>query len=404
MDYRRLNSVSDVQRFPLPRIDDLVDQLSTAHFFSSLDLKAGYHQMPMRAKDSPLTSFVTPDGQFEWTGKGTPFGLSGAPASFQRLMASVLGNLNWKAALCYLDDVLVWGTTWKQHCDRLQLVLAKFREAGAMLNPDKCKFGVREVDFLGHVIKDGKISMGLSRQQALLNTPRPDTIPLLRRALGAFAFVQRWIPGMSQIAKPLHELVSDCKGKKIVWTPEAIEAFELLKIQVANPPVLHLPNFDKPFVLITDASDVGTGAMLAQRNSDRALAPIAFHHHTLSQSERNYSTTERELLAVVKAIEKFRVYLLSREFELITDHSALRWLNTLDVNDVKGRRGRWIEFLQQFQFQSYHRPGKSPELSMADYLSRVGHGELAASLQCLAKCASESVDWGELIPLLRGRP
>ena len=200
MEYRRLNADSHPQHHPLPLIDDLVDQLTEAQFFSTADLKCGYYQMPMRREDAAKTAFVTPDGQYEWTGQGTPFGLSGAPATFQRLMSAILGELNWTAALCYLDDVLVWGRSWTEHNSRLREVLSKLRSAGVLLNPDKCCFGVREVEFLGHVIAAGTMRISEARTQSLLRTPKPTTVTMLRKAMGAFSYVQRWIPGMATIA------------------------------------------------------------------------------------------------------------------------------------------------------------------------------------------------------------
>ena len=344
IDYRALNAQSFDQHHPIPRIDDLIDRLGEAKYFSSLDLKSGYYQMPLREEDSDLTGFVTPDGQFQWTGRGTPFGLSGAPASFQRLMSGALGSLNWQVALCYLDDILVWGATWTEHMQRLRLVLQRLQEVGMLLNPEKCTFGVRRIEFLDHVIGEGMLSISDARREALINTPKPTTVTMQRKALGAFSYVQRWIPGMADIAKPLYDLL-DKDGKKLLkWTPETTAAFERLKKQVARPPALYLPDFTRRFVLVTDASTVGTGAMLAQLDRfkpDGRLNPVAFFHHILSSSERNYSTTDRELLAIVLAVKKFRVYLAGKRFDLITDHRALSWINeSLDLNDVGGRRGR----------------------------------------------------------------
>ena len=179
IDYRRLNGLAQPRYHPLPLIDDLVDQLTDAKFFSTVDLKSGYYQMQMREEEASKTSFVTPDGQYEWTGQGTPFGLSGAPATFQRLMTAALSDLNWTAALCYLDEVLVWGRTWKEHTDRLEAVLNKLQKAGALLNPNKCCFGVLKVEFLGHVIIEGTMQLSEARTSALINTPHPCTVTML---------------------------------------------------------------------------------------------------------------------------------------------------------------------------------------------------------------------------------
>ena len=302
-----------------------------------------------------------------------------------------------------MDDILVWGRTWQEHTARLHEVLQRLRDAGALLNPAKCTFGVREIEFLGHTLADGKTFISKALVEALLTTPLPDTKKMLRKALGSFAYVQRWIPGMAEIAKPLHTLLSGDR-QKLIWNAEAEKAFQQLKQQVASPPVMHLPDFRRRFVLVTDASAVGIGANLGQRSKDDGLQPVAFHHHTLSAADRNYGTTDRELLAVVLAVRSFRIYLSSREFELVTDHTALKWLRSMEMDDVYRRRSRWLEFLQQFKFTIVHRPGKSPALSMADYLSRIEHGDLAATLQVLAVSIQEEKGDGmiHLSPMFSG--
>ncbi len=230
-------------------------------------------------------------------------------------------------------------------------------------------FGTEEVNYLGAVIKNGMMSIGEQRTAQLLNIPRPKTVTELKRTLEAFAFVQRWLPGLAGVAKPLYSIVGSTGNKVLRWNETCEEAFSKLKEMVAKAVALRIPRDGLPFVLVTDASDVGTGAMLAQRERE-VLAPVAFFHHTLNEAEVKYNTTEKELLAVVKACAKFRVY-LGKPFELITDHHALRWLQTLSAEDARGRRGRWIDFLQQFEISMVHKKGKNPMMSMADYLSRV---------------------------------
>ena len=326
-----------------------------------------------------MTAFVVPWGQYEWAER-TPFGLHGAGFSFQRMMSAVLGESNFVEALCYLDDVLVWGETWEQHLRRLRSVLEKIREAGLALSPQKCQFGMKTVEYLGAVISNGRISMSEARVQQL-DLPLPRDVHELRRALGSFAYVQRWIPGVADTARPLYNALSKDGRQKLHWTTEMTKAFSKLKQQVSNAVALYVPDFGKPFTLVTDASDVGTGAMLANKDGQH-LKPVGFFHHALSQHERNYSTTEKELLAVVLAVKRFHVYLSNAPFELITDHQALRWLNSLDPFDERGRRGRWIDFLQQFHIRPVHRAGKHPDMTMADYLSRVGPtSDLVASVQ-----------------------
>ena len=372
LDYRGPNSVSaPANLHPIPRMDDLMDRLGDAKFYSTLDAKAGYHQMPLAEEDCEVTAFVVPWGQYEFDGR-TPFGLKGAGYTFQRMMAKILAECNYEEALCYLDDVLVWSTTWDEHLKRLRNVLQKVKNSGLALSFEKCEFGVDEVIFLGTVVHNGMLKMSEKRVEDLRRIERPETVTDLRKAIGAFSFVQQWIPGMAEIAAPLYKMVQGKKYSRLEWNQEADEAFEGLKERVAQAVALRIPNQKKKFTLVTDASGSAVGAMLAQAREDdeSALEPVAFYHHALGKAERNYSTTERELLAVVLGVKRFAVY-LGRPFDLITDHRALQWLDTLDINDRKGRRARWLEYLQEFDITSIHKAGKSPELSIADFLSRV---------------------------------
>ena len=372
IDYRGLNKISSPATLhPIPVIDNLLDRLGTANFFSVLDAKAGYHQMPLKREDSEATAFVVPWGQYEWN-DCTPFGLKGAGYSFQRLMSMVLGECNFTAALCYLDDILVWGKTWREHMDRLRVVLAKIRKAGLALSPNKCKFGVQEVQYLGCVIRKGMLCLSKQRVEQITQIEKPSNVQELQRALGAFAYVQRWIPGLAELAHPLYSAITDKKYSRLKWDEEMDEAFVHIKQAIATATALHIPDYNKEFILVTDSSDRAAGAMLAQRDGedDTLLRPVAYYHHALTKAKQKYDTTEKELLAVVYAVKKYRVY-LSKKFRLITDHRALKWLNTLDMNDQKGRRGRWIEFLQQYDFETIHKSGKSAEMTIADFLSRV---------------------------------
>ena len=229
IDYRRLNSLTINSHYPLPVVDDLLDRLSNAKFFSTLDAKSGYWQMPLRGEDCYKTAFVTPDGQYEWTGRGTPFGLSGAPGSFQRLMTAILGELSWTSALAYLDDVIVWSQTWEEHLRRLGDVFDQFRKAGMKLNAEKCRFGQRKIEFLGHIISSRGLEIDAGRISDLQNIPRPTTVTDLRKALGAFSYLQRYIPGFADIAKPLYQLIEGKKNTVLKWTKEHDNAFLELK-------------------------------------------------------------------------------------------------------------------------------------------------------------------------------
>ena len=318
------------------------------------------------------------DGQYEWTGRGTPFGLSGA-SSFQRLMTAILGELSWNSALAYLDDVIVWSVTWEEHLHRLRDVFDKFRKAGMKLNAEKCRFGQRRIEFLGHVISSRGLEIDAGRVADLQNIARPTTVTELRKAIGAFSYLQRYIPGFADIAKSLYQLTEGKKNTELKWTKEHDDAFLELKRRVTEAPCLKLPDFTQPFWLTTDASNVGIGSQLSQMDNG-VLRPVAFFSRTLRKHERNYTTTSKELLAVVESIKKFRIY-LQNPFTLITDHRAIRWLNSsLDPEKENGRLGRWISYLQSYRFTIVHKPGTSGELSMADYLSRAQSGPITAAV------------------------
>ena len=374
IDYRCTNAKSVTATLhPIPLIEDLLDRLAKAKYFSILDAKSGYHQMPLKEEDSEVTAFVVPWGHYEFAER-TPFGLKGAGYSFQRMMSAILGDSNFIEALCYLDDILVWGETWEIHMKRLKRVeLSKIEEAGLALSASKCKFGLKEVSYLGCKIKEGMLSVNEQRVEQMRKIERPGNVRELRRALvGAFAYVQRWLPGLSEIAKPLYDAITGKPYVRLKWTTEMDIAFSKMKEMISNAVSLNLPDMERRFILVTDCSNVAAGAMLSQEcvSEPGLLKPVAFYHHTLNVSEQKYSATEKELLAVVLSVKKFRVY-LGKDFTLITDHQALKWLESLNPENETGRRGRWLDFLQQFSMVIVPKKGKSPAMSIADYLSRV---------------------------------
>ena len=372
IDYRLTNEKSRTATLhPIPLIDDLIDHLSGAKYFSTLDAKSGYHQMPLKKQDSAATAFVVPWGHYEFAER-CPFGLKGAGYSFQRMMSAVLGSSNFVEALCYLDDILVWGETWEIHIQRLKGVLVKIEKAGLALSATKCRFGSTFVDYLGCRIGQGMIRISEQRVEQLRRIERPKNVRALRSALGAFAYVQRWIPGLSELAKPLYDATTGNPYSRLKWNDEMEWAFAKIKTMIADAVALSIPDMKRKFVLVTDCSNIAAGAMLAQEaeTGENQLFPCAFYHHALSKTESAYSATEKELLAIVLAVKKFRVY-LGKRFKLITDHQALRWLKSLDPENETGRRGRWLDLLQQFDMEIIAKKGKSPEMRIADFLSRV---------------------------------
>ena len=327
--------------------------------------------MPLKSEDSEKTAFVVPWGHYEFSER-TPFGLKGAGYSFQRMMSTILGASNYEDALCYLDDVLIWGETWDVFVKRLRRVLDRIRSSGLALGAGKCKVGVEEVSYLGCTIKHGMVRISEQRVTQIRGIERPANVRGLRSALGAFGYVQRWIPGLAQLARPLYDAITDKPYARLQWSEKMDDAFEVIKNMIADAVALSLPRMEKRFTLVTDCSMYAAGAMLAQED-ERAqgrLKPVAFFHHALSKAEQKFSATERELLAVVLGVKKYRVY-LGKGFDLITDHAALKWLNSLDLETESGRRGRWLDYLQQFDMTVTHKKGKSPDMRIADFLSRV---------------------------------
>jgi hypothetical protein len=372
IDYRLTNDKSKTATLhPIPLIDDLIDHLSKAKYFSTLDAKSGYHQMPLKSDDSAATAFVVPWGHYEFADR-CPFGLKGAGYSFQRMMSAILGNSNFVEALCYLDDILVWGETWEIHIQRLKRVLIKIEKSGLALSANKCEFGSTHVNYLGYRIGEGMIRISEQRVEQLRRIAKPKSVRELRSALGAFSYVQRWLPGLSELAKPLYEATAGKAYSRLKWSQDMSIAFEEIKKQIADATALAIPDMDKEFVLVTDCSNIAAGALLAQEaaNGSQQLNPCAYFHHALSACETSYSATEKELLAIVLAVKKYRVY-LGKKFKLITDHQALKWLKSLDPENETGRRGRWLDLLQQFDMEVIPKRGRSPEMRIADFLSRV---------------------------------
>ena len=362
VDYRRLNSCTIQDAYPLPRIDESLDQLSGSTWFSTLDLCSGYWQVEMHSDDRPKTAFATRRGLFEFN--VMPFGLSCAPATFERLMESVLAGLQWDICLVYLDDIIVTGKTFEQMLENLGKVFDRLKKANLKLKAKKCCLFAKEVVYLGHVVSEKGLATDPSKITAVKEWPVPSNVTELRSFLGLCGYYRRFIKGFSAIAKCLHRLTE--KGRQFAWTTECQEAFELLKSHLINSPILAHPDFTVPFILDTDASDQAIGAVLSQNIGGRQCV-IAYASRTLTKCERRYCVTRKELLAVVHFVKHFKHYLYGKEFLIRSDHGSLRWL--FKFKNPEGQLARWLETLSAFKFQIEHRPGVQHR--NADALSRV---------------------------------
>ena len=367
IDYRKLNEVTKKDAHPLPRIDDLLDALQGSTMFSTLDLRSGYWQVSVDPEDREKTAFVTPDGLWEFL--RLPFGVSGGPATFQRAIEIVLSGLTFETCLCYFDDVIIPSCSLQQQCERLAIVLTRFREHNLKVKASKCCFGADQVLFLGHIVSSAGVHTDPKKIKAVSELDPPKTVEQVRTFLGLAGYYRRFIPNFASLSAPLVSLTK--KNTKFHWGAQENNAFQLLQTFLCSAPILAYPQFDKHFILQTDASDLGLGAVLTQKDSCGQEHVISYASRSLSDREKRYSATEKEALAVVFATDHFRAYLLGRNFTLVTDHSALRWLHSVEP---KGRIGRWVMDLQEYEFAVQHRPGSAN--GNADALSRLPLQEL----------------------------
>lgn len=363
VDFRYLNQVSKFDSYPTPRIDELVERLGKAKYLTTLDLCKGYWQVPLSSRSRELTAFRTPWGFYQFV--VLPFGLHGAPPTFQRLMDRVLEGLG-EFASAYLDDIVIHSSTWEDHLGHLKVVFQHLQEAGLTVNPAKCAFARAETEYLGYVIGNGVLRPQVHKVRAVEACPLPQTKAQLRSFLGLAGWYRRFIPHFSQRTAVLTDLTRKTQLVKVQWSEDARAAFEDIRVALSGEPVLYSPDFDQRFILQTDASDRGIGAVLLQGSEPADRHPVAYISRKLFPREVRYSTVEKECLAVKWAVDTFRYYLLGREFTLEMDHRALQWMYRM--RDTNARITRWYLSMQPFKFEVHHVPGR--DNVTADFLSR----------------------------------
>lgn len=316
IDYQALNNATVPDHFPIPTADELFDELGKARVFKKLDLRSGYHQIRMHDEDIFKAAFRTHDDHFEFLVMS--FGLTNAPSTFQAAMNAIFQPMLRKFVIVFFDDILVYSPSIEAHGEHLAAVLGVLQAQSFFVKMSKCSFCSSTVEYLGHLICDGSLKADPSKIEAMTAWPKPKTVKQLRGFLGLTGYYRRFIAGYAGIASALTELL---KKDSFAWSPEADSSFVNLKKAMTSAPVLRLPDFERPFCVETDASDLGIGAVLLQDNH-----PIAFFSKKLGPRRRVASTYHKELYAIVEAVQKWRQYLLGREFIIRSDQKSLKEL------------------------------------------------------------------------------
>src|SRR5215469_14577954 len=362
IDFRKLNSLTRKDHFPMPFIDQMLERLCNHSYFCFLDGYSGFFQIPIHPDDQEKTTFTCPYGTFAY--RRMPFRLCNAPATFQRCMTSIFSEFIEDIMEVFMDDFSVHGSTFDSCLINLKKVLSKCEETNLVLNWEKCHFMVREGIVLGHKISAKGIEVDRAKIEIIEKMPMPKDQRGVRSFLGHAGFYRHFIKDFSHVARPLTQLL--CKDVEFIITNECVESFNRLKQALISAPIMQAPSWEHPFELMCDASDFAVGVLLGQRIGKKDHA-IYYASKTLDAAQVNYTTTEKEMLAVVFAFEKFRQYLVGTKVIVHTDHSAIKYL--MSKKDAKPRLIHWVLLLQEFDIEIRNRPGK--ENLVADHLSRL---------------------------------
>lgn len=361
VDYRELNKVTVSDLFPMRRIDDVLDRLQGSKYFTRIDLKSGYWQIAIHPEDITKTAFSTNDGHYEFI--RMPFGLKNAPAEFNRVMRQVFAN--WKNVEVYMDDIIIHTKTMREHLELLDKVLKRLREVKLKASISKLVVAELEIKVLGHVISQNQVKMDPKKIEAVEKWSTLSNVKQVQRFLGLCGYYRRFVKDYAKIAAPLNKLLR--KDVKWNWDGECDKAFKELKDRLISYPILRQPDPTRKFIIHTDASGVAIGAVLAQLDEYRREYVCQYASKSLRGAELHYGITEKECLAVVLAVRHFRVYVYGVEFDVVTDHTALKWL--MDIKEPTGRLARWAMYLQAYKLTINYRKGRKHQ--NADALSRM---------------------------------
>lgn len=362
LDFRQLNKKLLPDKYPLPRMDDILDKLGRAKWFSTLDLFSGFFQIPLDPESRKYTSFSTEQGSFQY--KVVPFGLNVSPNSFSRMMALAFSGLSPATCFIYLDDIIVIGISENHHLKNLESVFKTCRKFNLKLNPDKCEFLKKEVTYLGHKCTDKGILPDSSKFQAITDWPAPTDKDSIKRFVATCNYYRNFVPDIALLARPLNHLTK--KRVPFVWSEECQESFTKLKAALVNPQILQYPQFDKEFIITTDASKFGIGAVLSQITDGEDL-PIAYASKAFDKGELNKSVIEKEMTAIYFAINHFKPYVFGVKFVVRSDHKPLEYL--FSMKDPSSKLSRMRMELAEYDFWIEHIKGS--DNVVADALSRI---------------------------------
>lgn len=364
VDYRKLNAITVKNRYPLPLIGELLDQLRQAKVYSKIDLRGAYHLLRIAEGEEWKTAFRTKYGSFEY--RVMPFGLTNAPASFQHLMNHIFRDMLDISVIVYLDDILIFSQSEEEHKGHVREVLRRLREFQLYAKPEKCEFHTNRVEFLGFIVTPNGIEMDPGKVEAITKWPKPNNLKELQSYLGFINFYRRFIEGFSRAARPLHDLTR--KDAEFEWTESCQEAFDTLKEKVTTAPVLRHFDPEHETMVETDASDYAMGAVLSQRGPGEEWRPVAYLSRGMTPAELNYPIHDKEFLAIYWSFSEWRHYLEGCNVlvQVLTDHRSLEYF--LTTKQLNRRQARWAEFMADFHFRISYRPGAKS--TKPDALSR----------------------------------
>jgi hypothetical protein len=369
IDYRKLNEVTEDDIFPLPNVNDILGNLGKAKYFTSLDLASGYHQIPVKPADRHKTAFSTPSGHYEFL--RLSFGLKSAPSTFQRLMNTVMSGLSGFKCYVFMDDIILFDTNLELHNQKLKTIFDRLSDFNLKLQPEKCQFLRKEMGFLGHFVSQDGLQPEEAKVKAVNDFPTPKNARQIKSFLGLAGYYRKFIKNFATISEPLVKLLR--KDLKFKWSDSCEKSFNELKRILTTYPILIHPDFSKTFIIISDASSTGLGAVLAQIKNNEEM-PVAFASRVLNKAERNYSTYERELLGIVWSVTNaLRPFVYGQKFIINTDHKALITIFNSKLGFANARIARWKNKLSEYNFKLVYRPGKA--ILNADSLSRIENSD-----------------------------